>query len=105
MIKRRSAGRRSPTLTPPIIYSLIFDTPSILDCTNQPPTSSRWVVPWKASELYTVVSAITPNATPGYHGRCELLNDDQQSGTQAPKEYAVSLNESVMSCDTGKMQY
>jgi hypothetical protein len=67
-----------------------------------PPTHSRWIVPWKSSELYTVVSAMTPNALPGYHGQCELNRDDQPPG-QVSKEYEVSLASSLTSCDTGKV--
>lgn len=38
LVKRRFPTRRSASLTPPLIYYLIGDTPAIVDITSWPPT-------------------------------------------------------------------
>jgi len=41
LVKRRFPTRRSPSLTPPLIYYLIGDTLAIVDVTSWPPTTVR----------------------------------------------------------------
>lgn len=91
LVKRRTGTRRTPHLTPPLVYQLIGDTPAILDITSQPPTHARWIVPWKENDpMYSVVSALTPFSSIEYHGVCRI-----GTGEEAPSEYSVSLRGTV----------
>ncbi|KAM0751223.1 hypothetical protein T439DRAFT_325372 [Meredithblackwellia eburnea MCA 4105] len=74
VVKRRAAARRSPTMTPPVIYSIIKDTPAIQDVTKEGPTTPRTVPTWKDAHdsMYSVVSIISPSGFVDYHGDCTL---------------------------------
>uniref|UniRef100_A0A0K3CPN7 Uncharacterized protein n=2 Tax=Rhodotorula toruloides TaxID=5286 RepID=A0A0K3CPN7_RHOTO len=72
LIKRRYPTRRSPVLTPPILFALIGDTAGgILDCTSMPPTVSGMVPPHKGGDsMYAVTSVLTPAGLARVHGSC-----------------------------------
>lgn len=65
-----SQRRKAPSLTPPLIYSLIGDTPSILDVTNYPVTALRSTPPWKESDMFAIVSILEPKGGNEWHGFC-----------------------------------
>ncbi|KAI5475611.1 hypothetical protein MNV49_001121 [Pseudohyphozyma bogoriensis] len=85
MIKRRYPSRRTPTLTPPIIYAIFGDTPSMTDATHCGPTVPREVPGWKDPDD-SVMTVLTPAGAAEFHGLC-LLPDPQPA-----KEYQVSLD-------------
>ncbi|GAA5990441.1 hypothetical protein JCM10908_007374 [Rhodotorula pacifica] len=71
VIKRRVPTRRSATLTPPIVYRLIGDTPAIKDCTAMPLTTLGCTPPHRqGGEMYDVTSVLTPRGLAKMHGRC-----------------------------------
>lgn len=89
MIKRRTGSRRNPSLTPPLVYQLIGDTPSILDATQMIATHPRWVVPWHDGDnMYAVVSWLTPAGSFPFHGVCSVR--EEKSEGQAV-EFKVQL--------------
>lgn len=73
LVRRRLPTRRSPSLTPAHVYSLIGDTPAILDVTAYPPTMMRVTPKWKEGEesgMYAVVSILGVMGTACFHGPC-----------------------------------
>jgi len=72
LVKRRYPTRRSPVLTPPLVYFLIGDTPAILDATSWPaPTFPGFVPPQREGDsMYAVTSVLTPAGVAKMHGEC-----------------------------------
>ncbi|GAA6036258.1 hypothetical protein JCM8097_006863 [Rhodosporidiobolus ruineniae] len=76
LVKRRFPTRRSPVLTPPVVFFLIGDTPSIVDATAWPPTYAGMVPPLEGKEgdsMYAVTSVLTPAGVAKMHGECLLV--------------------------------
>lgn len=48
MVKRKCGSRRPPAISPPVIYSLIGDTPAIRDVSTLPrsATGLHAILPW-----------------------------------------------------------
>ncbi|GAA5960667.1 hypothetical protein JCM21900_005447 [Sporobolomyces salmonicolor] len=77
LVKRRYPTRRSPSLTPPIIYYLIGDSPVIADATSMPPTTAGLIPPFKNGDsLYAVTSVLTPAGVCRLHGNCAIHPSD-----------------------------
>lgn len=78
LVKRRFPTRRSPVLTPPLLFALIGDTAGgILDCTSMSPTVSGMVPPHKgADSMYAVTSVLTPAGLAKLHGTCVVASGD-----------------------------
>lgn len=74
MIKRRVAGKRSPTLTPSILYSLTGTTPQIFDATNYPTSFINRIPPWIDNGDSKVISSLTPSEG-SFHGICILVDE------------------------------
>ncbi|BGP11165.1 hypothetical protein JCM10049v2_007064 [Rhodotorula toruloides] len=83
LIKRRYPTRRSPVLTPPILFALIGDTAGgILDCTSMPPTVSGMVPPHKGGDsMYAVTSVLTPAGLARVHGSCVVHGGAGDAGS------------------------
>ncbi|KAK4702549.1 hypothetical protein P7C70_g3668, partial [Phenoliferia sp. Uapishka_3] len=104
VVKRRYPSRRSPTMTPPIIYSIIKDTPAILDVTSHTSTTARTVPSWRDQNdtMYTVVSVLTPGGTSAFHGDCTLPGAGLEFWTRAARllPYTVLRLPSEMAGDS-----
>lgn len=89
--KRRFPSRRTPSLTPPIIYAIIGDTPAIVDITGQPPTITRRVPPWRDQEdtMYSVMSVLAPRGMTDFHGKCSI-------GLETGPEFEVRFDREKM---------
>lgn len=74
LTKRKAGSRRAPALSPPVVYSLIGDTPAIRDVSGFPreATALHNVVPWaeQGDTMMTVTSVLTPAGTNAFHGAC-----------------------------------
>ncbi|GAA6059920.1 hypothetical protein JCM10212_003060 [Sporobolomyces blumeae] len=80
LVKRRFPARRSPSLTPPLIYYLIGDTPAIPDATAWPPTTSGMIPPFKEGDtMYSITSVLTPAGIGRLHGHCTITSSDNAS--------------------------
>ncbi|KAM0786101.1 hypothetical protein ACM66B_006912 [Microbotryomycetes sp. NB124-2] len=92
VVKRRLPIRRTPVLTPPLIYTLIGDSPSIRDISNEPPTHLRWLVPWKQhDDLNSVTAACSPISVPSFHGKCEIGSGAGVASTVAKTDAASTV--------------
>lgn len=89
VVKRRVASRRSPSLTPPIIYSLTGQTPRILDVTSHPASFSSRIPPWKSDSMYAVVSSLTPGGPIPLHGRCTMEDATNWNQDRRGSEFSV----------------
>ncbi|GAA6007516.1 hypothetical protein JCM11491_004192 [Sporobolomyces phaffii] len=84
LVKRRFPTRRSPSLSPPLVYYLIGDTPAIADVTSWPPTTAGMVPPFKEGDsMYAVASVLTPSGTGKLHGQCVVTSSDGASSIVA----------------------
>ncbi|GAA5888275.1 hypothetical protein JCM6882_008565 [Rhodosporidiobolus microsporus] len=71
LVKRRYPTRRSPSLSPPVVYALIGDTPAIVDATSWPPTHAGMVPPqYGEDSMYAVTAVLTPAGSGRMHGEC-----------------------------------
>ncbi|GAA5930755.1 uncharacterized protein JCM15063_002449 [Sporobolomyces koalae] len=74
LVKRRYPTRRSATLTPPLVYYLIGDTPAIVDVTSWPPTAVGMIPPFKEGDsMYAITSVLTPSGIGKSHGLCMVV--------------------------------
>ncbi|GAA5960876.1 hypothetical protein JCM3765_007521 [Sporobolomyces pararoseus] len=80
LVKRRFPTRRSASLTPPLIYYLIGDTPAIVDVTPWPPTTAGMIPPFKEGDsMYAITSVLTPGGIGKLHGQCLVATSDNAS--------------------------
>ncbi|GAA5877983.1 hypothetical protein JCM16303_002803 [Sporobolomyces ruberrimus] len=80
LVKRRFPTRRSPTLTPPLIYYLTGDTPAIVDVGSWPPTTAGMIPPFKEGDtMYSITSVLTPSGAGRLHGQCLVVASDGAS--------------------------
>ncbi|GAA5915576.1 uncharacterized protein JCM6883_004236 [Sporobolomyces salmoneus] len=80
LVKRRFPTRRSASLTPPLIYYLIGDTPAIVDITSWPPTVAGMTPPFKEGDsMYAIASVLTPSGIGKLHGSCLIASSDSVS--------------------------
>ncbi|GAA5842708.1 hypothetical protein JCM3766R1_005758 [Sporobolomyces carnicolor] len=80
LVKRRFPTRRSASLTPPLIYYLIGDTPAITDITPWPPTTAGMIPSFKERDsMYAVTSVLTPSGIGKLHGQCVVASSDSAS--------------------------
>ncbi|BGP27431.1 hypothetical protein Rt10032_c15g5412 [Rhodotorula toruloides] len=88
LIKRRYPTRRSPILTPPILFALIGDTAGgILDCTSMNPTVSGMVPPHhRGDSMYAVTSVLTPAGLAKVHGTCVVNVGGDAGGVKVSLE-------------------
>ena len=89
LVKRRVASRRSPSLTPPIIYSLTGQTPRILDVTSHSSPFHARIPPWKSDSMYAVVSSLTPAGPIPLHGRCTMEDATEWNQDRRGSEFSV----------------
>ncbi|BGP57996.1 hypothetical protein JCM8202_001766 [Rhodotorula sphaerocarpa] len=91
VIKRRVPTRRSPAMTPPIVYRLIGDTPAIRDCTEMPPTTLGCTPPHReGGEMYDVTSVLTPRGLGMLHGRCLVHSTTSSASSMVSRDDSAS---------------
>ncbi|GAA5869553.1 hypothetical protein JCM8547_001521 [Rhodosporidiobolus lusitaniae] len=94
LVKRRYPTRRSPVLTPPVVYFLIADTPAILDATQWPATFAGMVPPDKGEDsMYAVTSVLTPAGVAKMHGECLLVEGAGSSAAGSSVHIALREDE------------
>ncbi|GAA6009354.1 uncharacterized protein JCM10292_001385, partial [Rhodotorula paludigena] len=93
LVKRRYPTRRSPVLTPPVVYFLIGDTPAIRDCTSLPPTVSGMVPPHRDGDsMHAITSVLAPSGLAKMHGSCVVGQQSPQGGAQDQLEHGVKVS-------------
>ncbi|GAA5872743.1 hypothetical protein JCM1840_004506 [Sporobolomyces johnsonii] len=101
LVKRRYPTRRSPSLTPPIVYYLIGDTPAIADVTSMPATTSGLIPPFKDGDsMYAITSVLTPAGVCRLHGNCVIHSSDDGASSvgvepagRRPSQVSVTLGQ------------
>lgn len=86
LTKRKAGSRRTPALSPPVVYALIGDTPAIRDVSTLPreATALHAVLPWapEGDTMFTVTSVLTPAGTNAFHGACLVRQPNVAHGAQ-----------------------
>ncbi|GAA5827829.1 hypothetical protein JCM11251_007692 [Rhodosporidiobolus azoricus] len=104
LVKRRYPTRRSPTLTPPVVYALIGDTPAIVDATAWPVTRTGTVPPQYGDDsMYVVTAVLTPAGQGKMHGEC-LVSEAGGGGaaSSAGSGSGSGANGSKVQVDVGR---
>ncbi|BGP19838.1 hypothetical protein JCM10213v2_007969 [Rhodosporidiobolus nylandii] len=93
LIKRRWPTRRSPILTPPVVYFLTGETPAILDYTNEPMTTAGWVPGEKGGDsMYAVTAVLTTMGVARMHGDCAVGGGGEGAGSAAGSAAGSQVN-------------